>query len=111
NVACDTVVTGACAYARENTVAVRASASSEGVRPRVDPRKPIRSARVVSRVISITLGFGCARGPARTADATSTANAAARERIKKGRVPRGPAPHANPESRIPNPESLAQHPE
>src|SRR5690348_10171214 len=51
-VACETVVIGACAYARVNTVAVLANASSAGVRPRVDPRKPIRSARVVSSVIS-----------------------------------------------------------
>src|SRR5262249_61224416 len=32
------------------TVAVFANASSDGVRPRVDPRKPMRSARVVSSV-------------------------------------------------------------
>ena len=56
SVACDTVVIGACAYARVNTIAPRAKASSSGVRARVDPRKPMRSARVVSSVIRRILG-------------------------------------------------------
>src|SRR5205085_4845156 len=48
----DTVVIGACAYACSNTAAVRANRSSSGVSPRVDPRNPMRSARVVSSVMS-----------------------------------------------------------
>src|SRR5882757_9938012 len=56
-VACEGEVRGTCAKAREKTLAWPASLSRFGVRPRLDPRKPIRSARVVSSVIRMMLGW------------------------------------------------------
>ena len=47
---------GACEYARVITTAWDAKASRLGVSPSFEPRNPIRSARVVSRVIRIMLG-------------------------------------------------------
>ncbi len=60
--ACDGGVSGTCAYARVNTTDCLAKASRFGVSPRCDPRNPIRSARVVSRVIRIMLGSCSATG-------------------------------------------------
>src|SRR5260370_40573138 len=62
-VACEGVVSGTWAYAREKTTAWRARASRFGVSPNLDPRKPMRSARVVSRVISTMLGRDETAGP------------------------------------------------
>src|ERR1022692_1695454 len=65
-VACELGVYGACEYARVKTAESRASLSRLGVRPRVEPINPMRSARVVSSVIRMTLGyaaFGCVLGP------------------------------------------------
>src|SRR5438105_11031012 len=58
--ACDAVVMGTCAKALAKTVAWRARRSRPGVRPRVEPRKPMRSARVVSRVTRTTFGRSAA---------------------------------------------------
>src|SRR5437879_8804114 len=55
-VACDGVVRGTCAYARVKTTLFSASLSRLGVSPRLDPKNPIRSARVVSSVIRMMLG-------------------------------------------------------
>src|SRR5262245_54756874 len=55
-VAWEAVVSGTCEYARVKTTPCFASASRLGVRPRFEPRKPMRSARVVSSVIRIMLG-------------------------------------------------------
>ena len=61
-VACEGGVSGACAYARVNTADCFANASRFGVSPRGEPRNPIRSARVVSSVISRMFGsFGFAK--------------------------------------------------
>src|SRR6476620_2926578 len=54
--ACDGGVRGTCAYARENTTPSRAKSSRCGVSPRFDPKKPIRSARVVSSVTTMMFG-------------------------------------------------------
>ena len=54
-VACDGVVSGTCAQARRKTTPWRARISRFGVRPRFDPRNPMRSARVVSSVIRMML--------------------------------------------------------
>lgn len=57
-VACEGVVSGTCEYAREKTVPCWARESRFGVRPRLEPRNPMRSARVVSSVMRIMLsGF------------------------------------------------------
>ena len=54
-VACDGSVNGTWLTAAVNRVASRAKASSDGVRPRVDPYEPRRSALSVSIVIK-TIG-------------------------------------------------------
>jgi len=75
-VACEGGVTGACAYAREKTTDCRAKTSRFGVSFRVEPRNPIRSARVVSSVIKIMFGdFGGeeAAGDSASAPVTSAA--------------------------------------
>ena len=56
-VACDDVVRGAWEYARVKINDCCASASKLGVSLRSEPRKPMRSARVVSSVIRIMFGF------------------------------------------------------
>src|SRR5437868_3388387 len=61
-VACDAVVSGTCAYARVNTTDCRANPSRFGVSLRSEPRKPIRSVRIVSRVIRMTFGRMLVRG-------------------------------------------------
>src|ERR1039457_1573740 len=66
-VACELGVYGACEYARVKTAESRASLSRLGVSPRFEPINPMRSARVVSSVIRMILGyaaaFGCVLGP------------------------------------------------
>src|SRR5580698_2923830 len=59
-VACDGVVNGTWEYACEKTTLCFAKVSRLGVSPRFEPRKPMRSARVVSSVIRMTL-LGAAR--------------------------------------------------
>src|SRR6185503_2192813 len=77
-VACETVVIGAWAKALSKTVPWPASASSCGVRPRVEPRKPMRSARVVSRVTRTTFGRAAA-----SAETVVSASRRAQGRMKK----------------------------
>src|SRR5439155_1206922 len=83
----------ACAYARVKTIDWGASPSSEGVSLRVDPRKPMRSARVVSSVIRRMLGFAASTRLPSTDDRPRMRGATTpivnRPRIKKGRS-RGP---------------------
>src|SRR5208283_3436230 len=62
-VACEGGVIGTCEYARVKTTDCFAKASRLDVRPRFDPRNPMRSARVVSSVIRMMFGdFGIAAG-------------------------------------------------
>jgi len=66
--ACDGPVNGTCEKARVNTAESWASASRFGVSPSFEPRNPMRSARVVSTVITMTFGGA---GPAASAVAVS----------------------------------------
>src|SRR6266446_3832145 len=70
---------GAWEYACSNTTPWRASASRFGVKPFFDPRKPMRSARTVSRVIRITLGWFVAA-------AASAGNRTRRQRMQARRI-------------------------
>src|SRR6266478_1258270 len=70
---------GACEYACSNTTPWLASASSCGVKPSFEPRKPMRSARTVSNVIRITLGGSVAA-------AASAGNIRNRERMQARRI-------------------------
>src|ERR1700690_677464 len=90
--ACDGGVSGTCAYAREKTADCLAKASRFGVNPRVDPRNPIRSARVVSRVIRMMLGDFEIEAEALAAGAAS----ALASRIKTKQSQRPTAFMANP---------------
>src|SRR5581483_732595 len=55
-VVCEAVVSGTCENACENVMPFFATPSRFGVRPFLEPRKPMRSARVVSSVIRMILG-------------------------------------------------------
>src|SRR5271168_1785947 len=66
-VACETGVMGAWEYAFSKTMPCLASASRWGVSAFVEPRKPMRSARNVSRVMRITLGLAAPVPPSASA--------------------------------------------
>src|SRR6266550_5173089 len=70
---------GAWEYACSKTTPWRASASSCGVKPCFEPRKPMRSARTVSKVIRITLGWSLAA-------AASAGNRRKRQRMQARRI-------------------------
>src|SRR6266850_3794487 len=70
---------GAWEYACSKTTPWRASASRFGVKPFFDPRKPIRSARTVSNVIRITLGWSVAA-------AASAGNRTRKHRMQARRI-------------------------
>src|SRR6266404_8551160 len=70
---------GACEYASSKTTPWRASASRFGVKPFFDPRKPMRSARTVSKVIRITLGLSVAA-------AASAGNRRKKQRMQTRRI-------------------------
>ena len=55
-VAWEAVVSGTWEYARAKITLCTAKRSRFGVSPRFEPRKPMRSARVVSRVIRMMFG-------------------------------------------------------
>src|SRR6266513_3259078 len=70
---------GAWEYACSKTTPWRASASRCGVKPCFEPRKPMRSARTVSKVIKITLGWSVAA-------AASAGNRRKRQRMQARRI-------------------------
>src|SRR5882762_8127347 len=70
---------GACEYACSNTTPSLASASSCGVKPSFEPRKPMRSDRTVSSVIRIMLGGSVAA-------AASAGNRRKRQRMQARRI-------------------------
>ena len=59
-VAWETGVSGACEYDAFEDDALLRERVQMGVKPRFEPRKPMRSARTVSMVITITLGLSVA---------------------------------------------------
>src|SRR5713101_8753634 len=72
-VACDAVVSGTWEEAWVKTTDWRAKASRFGVSPRSEPRNPMRSARIVSSVIRMTLGSRGAGGRGAAAPAIALA--------------------------------------
>src|SRR5713101_274068 len=72
-VACDAVVSGTWEEAWVKTTDWRAKASRCGVNPRCEPRNPMRSARIVSSVIRMTLGSRGAGGRGAAAPAIALA--------------------------------------
>src|SRR3954464_5711360 len=95
----EAVVSGACEYARVKMTLCLLRASRLGVSPRVEPRKPMRSARVVSSVMRTMLGGGAASAGADASRSAPKRKRADRRRavgkagsMKKGSLPCGRLP-------------------